>query len=328
MQPVGDRAPPQTFSLATFILTRKCPISCPMCFFACGPQRKEMLDRDLALRVLEEVRRLGIHYVGITGGEPTLHMARLTEMIEQATSYGLEPIVVTNAFWGFSQKFALQRLEVLHNSGLRWIQVSVDDQHQSFIPIERVANVLRAASELGFEDIKVLGSSQGNSGNFKYHLVYLQQVLGISMDRIDILDRPRISHQYFEDVDQERYPFTKLGDPSSSDVAISKPGDCLTELMLDVDGSLYPCCNNFVGRIGNAFETSIAKACSSLQTNQYFRILRRTGPFALATYLDEHEGSHFTERQYGSWCELCARIFQDCRFRNLLVGQDGSGDSD
>lgn len=293
-----------------------------MCFFACGPYRNEVISKDLALRTLEEINELKIKTIGIAGGEPFLQVDLMRELIKTASSFGMTTIVVTNAYWAISKDAALTKLDDLRKLGLNWIQISLDDQHQQFIPIDRVANALKTAIELNFEDIKLIGSSKGNSEKFKYQLFYLQEVLGVCIDKIDIIDRPRISHQYFEDSEQVKYSFQELENTESLDLPIKKPGDCLTELMVDVNGDLYPCCNNFIGRIGNVSVNNLQSTVENLRFNKYFNIIKQEGPFKLARYLDKTLNTGFSNRRYGSWCELCARIFQNDRFRDLLIMGD------
>jgi MoaA/NifB/PqqE/SkfB family radical SAM enzyme len=312
------------FSMATFIITYECPISCPMCFFACGPNRNEVMPKDLALRILEEINELKMKTIGIAGGEPFLQVDLMHEVIRTASLLGLTTIVVTNAYWAVSKEAALDKLGDLKESGLNRIQFSLDDQHQRFIPIDRVANALEAAIELSIEDVKLLGCSKGNSERFKYQLFYLQEILGTSINRTDLVDRPRISHRYFEDPEQVRYTFQDLKNTESLDLSIGKPGDCLTELMVDVNGDLYPCCNNFVGRIGNVSECSLQSIVEYLRHNKYFDIIKRESPFGLAKNLDETLDTGFSNGQYGSWCELCAQIFQNDHLRDLLVSENPS----
>jgi len=311
--------PYHSFNLATFIITYKCPISCPMCFFACGPDREEVLSKDLALDVLEEAKDLQIPAIGIAGGEPFFHMVLMRELIKKAASYEMTIIVVTNAYWATSQDAALRKLRDLKELGLQRIQISLDDQHQRSIPIERVANAIRAATELDFEDIKLLGSSKGNSEKFKYQLLYLEEFLAVSTVNIDLIDRARTSHRYFEDQEQARYSFDELEHADSLGLPVKRPGDCLSEMMLDVNGDVYPCCNNFVGRIGNVYADRLRRILENLCFRRYFRIVKEDGPFELARYLDKTQNTNFSKRRYGNWCELCARMFQNDRFRDLLT---------
>lgn len=313
------------FSMATFIISYKCPIKCPMCFFACGPDRNEIMSQDLALKTLEELNELEIKIIGIAGGEPFLQVDLMRELIKKAASYGMRIIVVTNAYWAISKDAALDRLNEFRKLGLTWIQISLDDQHQRFIPFERIANAIKAAIDLDFEDIKLIGSSRGNSEKFKYQLFYLREVLGVCLDKIDIVDRPRVSHQYFEDSEQKKYSFLELENIDSLPIQepgdCLKPGDCLTELMVDVNGDIYPCCNNFIGRIGNVSVNNLQEIAENLKFNKYYNIIKQGDPFKLARYLDQTLNTGFSNRKYASWCELCARIFQNDNFKDLLTNK-------
>jgi MoaA/NifB/PqqE/SkfB family radical SAM enzyme len=313
------------FSLATFIITYRCPISCPMCFFACGPDRQEVMSQDLALKTLDEINMLKINTIGIAGGEPFLQVDLMRELIKKAASYRMRIIAVTNAHWGISKDEAVIKLSEFRKLGLNWIQISLDDHHQRFIPFERVANVIKAAIELNFEDIKVMGSSQGNSEKMKYQLFWLKEVLGVCLDKIDLIDRPRVSHKYFEDSEQKIYSVQDLEKTEKNkikeglDLHIQQENECFTELMVDLNGDIYPCCNNFIGRIGNVSENNLQNILKNMCSNNYFDILKRDGPFKFTRYLDRTLNTDFSKRQYGSRCEVCARIFQTDRFRDLLT---------
>jgi len=289
-----------------------------MCFFRCSPKREEVISRELALKSVEEINQLNIKTLGITGGEPFLQFDLMREIVEKATSYGMIPIVVTNAHWAITKDTALNKLGDLRKVGLSWIQISLDDQHQQFIPFERIANVIKAAKELNFENIKIIGSSMRNSENFKYQLFYLQEVLGINIEDIDLLDRPRVSHRYYEDYDQQRFEFAEFVNMEPH--LLPKP-DCLTEMMIDVNGDLYPCCNNFIGRIGNLYVNTLQDILISSRYNKYINIIRLDGPFELAAYLDKVLNTNFSEGRYSTWCELCSRVFQKDTFRDLLINQ-------
>jgi|GEM_PF-2827800 len=317
----SNKSSSHEFNMATYIITYKCPLSCPMCFFSCNPQRDETISQELSLKILDQIKELEISFIGIAGGEPFLKLNLMKELIKKAYSYGMTAIVVTSAYWGISYKKALLKLKNLKELGLNWIQISLDDQHQQIVPMEMVANVLKAALKLDFEDIKLIGSSSGNSENFKYQLFYLEQVLGIDLKRIDIIDRPRVSHQYFEDHEQVKYPFEELENIEKLDLPITKPGACLTELMIDVNGDLYPCCNNFIGKLGNVFIEDIQSIIKNLNDNVYFRIIKQDGPFKLARHLDETQKTNFVNKRYGSWCELCGMIFQKKEFQDLLTNK-------
>ena len=73
--------------MVTIIITRKCIIACPMCFFGCSPERGEVISRGLALKAIEEINQLHVDTLGITGGEPFLEFDLMKELVEKAVSY-------------------------------------------------------------------------------------------------------------------------------------------------------------------------------------------------------------------------------------------------
>jgi len=246
-----------SFRMATFIITYQCPISCPMCFFACGPNRREVLPKDIALNALKEIKNFDIPVLGIAGGEPFTQINYLQDLIYKATSYDMATIVVTNAYWAASEDIAVKILTDLKKAGLNRLQISLDDQHQKFIKMEYVANAVKAARYLDFEDVMLLGTSKGNSEKFKFQLFYLSKFLNINIDDIYPIDRPRSSNRYFKDDDQIRYSFSDLERADDLDLPVGRPTDCLSEMMIDVNGDIYPCCNNLIGKIGNIDKNNI-----------------------------------------------------------------------
>ena len=305
--------------MATFIITRKCTIACPMCLFKCGPQRQETLSEELALKTLEEINRLKIKCIGITGGEPFLEFNLMNDLAKMANYYGMIVILVTNSHWALTKIIALEKLGELKKAGITRIQISIDDQHQSHIPLDRVYNAVQAAKELGFEDIKLIGSTIGNSEKFKFYLLYLQEFLGLEINEIDLIDGPRVSHKYYKDPSQKRYSISELENAKSLNIPVGKPFDCLKDLMIDINGDVYPCCNNFIGRIGNLYKSNLNEMLINTKNNKYLQMLNQRGPNGLAAYLDKNFNTGFYQDKYASWCELCARIFQKDSFKDLFV---------
>ena len=66
-----------------------------------------------------------------------------------AAELGLSTRIVTNAYWAKSKPRALEILGELKTIGLTEINISCDDYHQAFIPLERVKNANEAATEIG-----------------------------------------------------------------------------------------------------------------------------------------------------------------------------------
>lgn len=301
------------FTIGTLILTYRCPLACRMCFFGANPNRREMLDEDVARRFISDAAKLGVPNIGFAGGEPVLRLDLLCDLISQCRELGVRPIVITSGYWGRSPMTARRTTERLRRAGLDWIQLSLDEDHLEFMEMEAIAGALIACREAGFEDIKVIGTSRGNKGNFADLVFYVEHVMGASTGGVDLVDRFRISHGSYRS-EQTTYALSDL------EKCVRRPG-CLTEMMVDVNADVYPCCQNFVGPIGNLLREDLESVLRRVSpADSPFSRFHEIGPLSLARELDQTEGTSFAAQRYGCWCEVCSRIFADPRFRTRLQG--------
>lgn len=298
------------FNVGTLILTYTCPLACRMCFFECSPRRAETLDQTLARNFIDDLATLGVPHVGFAGGEPILRLDFLCQLIERSKFLGLIPIVISSGYWGKTEKQAIKVVEKLRSAGLDRIQLSLDDDHLEFIEIEDYARALAACEAAGFDDIKIVGTSKGNKGNFADLVFYVEKVLGVSSHNMDLVDRYRISHPACES-EQKTFSLSHL------ETNVGKPA-CLSELMLDVNGDIYPCCQNFVGRVGNLYEDGLIACLHRAAEHQEYIRFQNEGPINYARFLDQACGTEFSSKTYSSWCEVCSRVFSDPRFEDRL----------
>jgi MoaA/NifB/PqqE/SkfB family radical SAM enzyme len=301
----------EQFKIGTLILTYTCPLACKMCFFESNPNRRERLDNGIARQFVADLARNGIKWVGFAGGEPVLRMDLLCELIGTARRLGMTPIVITSGYWGKTRKQADSVVSKLRQAGLDWIQLSLDEDHLEFVKLEEFATALAASKAAGFENIKVIGTSRGNKGNLADLVFYLERVLEISTEGMDLIDRYRVSHGNFES-EQATHSLDEL------EAEVLKPA-CLTEIMLDVNGDVYPCCQNFIGRIGNLRDTTLDQVWAQACARPEFREFKNCGPLEYARRLDRRCGTAFQKEKYGSWCEVCSKIFGQSQFEDLFL---------
>jgi hypothetical protein len=76
--------------------------------------------------------------VVFTGGEPFLLGKELLRCVEYCAEKGLATRIVTNAYWAKSPAIARKMISCYKQSGLTEINLSCDDYHQEFIPLERI----------------------------------------------------------------------------------------------------------------------------------------------------------------------------------------------
>jgi AdoMet-dependent heme synthase len=119
-EPPGRGRPFETPLSAVLVLTWRCNFRCRYCYFGTGPQPRDVLDREAALRVIREAADLGIVSIHFGGGEPLLH-PHLPELAAAAHERGM--------LFSFSTNGSLLsegRIQALLAAGLSNIQVSLD----------------------------------------------------------------------------------------------------------------------------------------------------------------------------------------------------------
>lgn len=130
------------------ILTEKCNIRCRHCLSDCSPSRIDDLDMKILKSVIQQAAELSfIHVIGFSGGEPFIDIPRLETAVALCREHGLAPTVTTNGFWASGVTAAKEILRKLE--GLIQVCLSTDEFHQEFIPVDRIANAIIAAHELG-----------------------------------------------------------------------------------------------------------------------------------------------------------------------------------
>src|SRR5687768_13354245 len=120
-------APAQSEELAAPLyvawqITNECNLACLHCIEESGPGKRfpDELDRDQALRVIDELMALDVPYLSFSGGEPMLH-PHFFEMVKRVTSRGGQLKVETNGHYLTPENCrALKALEV------KAVQVSLD----------------------------------------------------------------------------------------------------------------------------------------------------------------------------------------------------------
>lgn len=100
-----------------------CNATCPWCFFK-DKNAGGSIDKDIMLRTLRELAKIGVKAINWTGGgEPVLH-PDFNEFVSTAHALGLEQGLFTNAY-----------LEIENPTMFKWIRISLTDRE--FEPIKR-----------------------------------------------------------------------------------------------------------------------------------------------------------------------------------------------
>lgn len=102
------------------VLTRRCNFNCRYCIHGIGPQPKEYLNTEVALRAIDEAADLGVVTVSLMGGEPTLH-PDFPEIVSAVVRHNMQCFFSTNGSL-LDEKMA----DALAASGVHTVQVSLD----------------------------------------------------------------------------------------------------------------------------------------------------------------------------------------------------------
>lgn len=136
------------------IATFRCNASCEMCCHGCRPDFGRTMTMEQMKRYIDIC--LGeyshsIRTLSLTGGECFLLGDDLDEIIKYGAGKGLMTVVLSNGFWGYNYKGALNRIMQLKEAGLTSIGFSAGDDHNHQIPFRSVRNAVVASVRAGYK---------------------------------------------------------------------------------------------------------------------------------------------------------------------------------
>ena len=143
------------------ILTYKCSSRCRHCLYACSPDWKDFMSKEIVESILVSLKNIwknyrpdpfknilfhGIHFAG---GEPFLNFPLLHEAVKTASKLGLYAnYVETNASWCVNEDDVREKFSLLKKAGLKRIFISCSPFHSERIPLERTLLAIRVGWEV------------------------------------------------------------------------------------------------------------------------------------------------------------------------------------
>ncbi|HAZ08863.1 MAG TPA: radical SAM protein [Elusimicrobia bacterium] len=139
----------------TILPTYRCTAACEQCCFESSPQISGRLPLDNILEYIDEAASSfpSLKLVVFSGGECFLLRDDLDAAISRVTERGLMSRCVTNGYWATSARAAADRVAALKQAGLTEINFSTGDNHQRFVPFDRVALGAVATAAAGIRTI-------------------------------------------------------------------------------------------------------------------------------------------------------------------------------
>ncbi len=219
------------------IPTNRCNSGCSWCSCRRVDRKKEMRWAELQ-ELLQYFRELGSKSITITGGgEPTLY-PHFDEFLELAGDLGYDLGLVTNGLrWGKKEG------ELPANHRLTWVRMSIVDTQTGEYDSSRVRRVANRLPDVDMgisftvpKDVSLKTASEicriaEETPNIT-HIRFVENIVdfsGDAMDRVESRCRTISSKAIF----QRRSAYSRGQSPCH--ISFLKP-------MIDVDGSVYPCC--------------------------------------------------------------------------------------
>ena len=132
-------------------LTTDCNLNCRHCGID-RSIRGESMDQELLERLFSDLKEPDFQEIAITGGEPLIQAEKLTSSLKK-TGLGKEKTVkiFTNGMWARDYREAKEMIKELESAGVSRLLLSTDEFHREFVPLEYIANAIRASEDSSIE---------------------------------------------------------------------------------------------------------------------------------------------------------------------------------
>ena len=313
-------------NVMTILPTYQCTAACKECCFECTPHVHGKIPIDRILNYIDEAAETfpALELICFSGGECFLLRKDLDTAIARITEHGLKSRCVTNGYWATSPHIAYDRLERLKEAGLTELNISTGDDHQEFVPFERVVNGVIAAAELdifglivveGFVNSRFKVSDaiehpriqDFKMNNPKAHLLEIFQNIWMPFHKDRVLD-----HQ------EELYRTPETLEKNSAGC-----DNVLHNLVVTPDESLASCCGLTMEHIpemklGKLTEHSMKTLIDQGLNDFLKRWLWLDGPDAILFFAHQKDNRVPFPKQNVHPCEACAQFYLDPLARRVV----------
>lgn len=185
----GDTVPHGPTHL-TVLPTYRCTAACAQCCFESDPHVEGRIPIERILGYIDQAARdfPTLRLVVFSGGECFLLRDDLVAAIARATKHGLATRCVTNGYWATSKQAAARRIAPLYEAGLSELNFSTGDDHQKFVPYERIVHGAITSAEFGLRALIVIEGSKEARFTFKEAVEHplLAEFLSLSPARANL----------------------------------------------------------------------------------------------------------------------------------------------
>lgn len=309
-----------------FSVTNRCTADCQDCPIVHEGAASSTLTFDEMAEVIRETHSWGnLCLVVFTGGEPLLLGDELFRAIRYASGLGVATRIVSNGYWAASQAAALDVVQDLIDSGLSEINISCDDYHQEFVPIDRIRFANDAANELGLPNLLVHRDKEGGTITHEY----LQEFLGVELSVFEqgkqnpknnvISLGPNVPiKSREEDTCSESMP-KELAGP-----CVGPCKSVMKSIIVSANRRIQICCGIasnsipelFIGRLGEApLLRILANGNSDLVTNW----LALEGPSGILDFVQKKAPDLEIRGDFVNRCDLCNELLSRDDVRQVIA---------
>jgi len=305
-----------------FSVTNCCTARCRDCPVVHEARPPLSLSAEEMVQIMGDVLQFGfLQLVVFTGGEPFLIGDDLKKAVEYAASNGVCTRIVTNAYWATTREKATEILQDLKQAGLTELNVSCDDFHQEFVPLENIRNANDAALAI---DLPLLLAYRKNQGGV-IDRDYLSKYLGVELKTfVDGEDNPKNNVI----LDGVNVPIKSGG---TKDYSVCPNhlwmGPCesvLTRVIISPDKRVQICCGIasssieelYIGTLykdGNLLEI-LQRGNADLITNW----LALEGPSSIQDFVRSKDQEIDLPNTYVNRCHACNELFSRYDVREIL----------
>lgn len=299
--------------VAVLMPTLRCNITCPHCLLSCSPQSGDTMTKEQIKKWVTEFIDLGFEPICLTGGEPFL----FPELVQTASAVCARrsvPLVIqTNGFWASTPSKAIDMLEQIPS--ITQLGFSIDYAHMCFLKKENVENGIRAAYEMGIDNVSISISYQTLAEYEDLAAHFSNLFPNLTIDGWPIApigrasDNPELASEY------TNYPLDFL--PRSCEEQ-----KCFTPIVYP-SGDLHLCSHLIMslGRndpflAGNLNENCLTEILDEI-SDPLFAFILAYGGGSLG-YLLDGIAPELLSRQYQRGCQFCYEVFSDAEIVSSL----------
>jgi hypothetical protein len=291
----------------TILPTYQCTAACKNCCFGSNPHIKHRIQREQILSAIKQAADYGIRLLVFSGGECFLLKHDLDDAIAYANNLGMLSRCVTNGYWAVTEDAAVARLRSLQCSGLTEINFSTGDEHQRFVPIERIINGILAALSLRMRCAVMVEIQRDRAFTKDCLLVNerLQQAIRDEVNRgiFSIVESPWMPVEPDADVPQA----PELLVNADNVAARGRCSSVLSTFIVDPYGHVGACCGLTRHRIPEMMLGSLQENSLSNQIDEAFRDFMKIwlyteGPEKILAWAASKDPSIQWENRYAHVC--------------------------